>query len=144
MSSSFCFAVFFFFKQKTAYEMRISDWSSDVCASDLWSIAHRLLTHNQALTLFATHYFEITRLPTEATGAANVHLAAAESAAGIVFLHEVRPGPASRSYGIQVAQRAGIPPAVIRHARRELSRPEATGAAKPQMELFGVHPRSAA
>src|SRR3546814_5789240 len=45
-----------------------------------WSIAHRLLTHNQALTLFATHYFEITRLPTEATGAANVHLAAAESA----------------------------------------------------------------
>src|SRR3546814_15747533 len=114
MSSSFCFAVFFFFKQKTAYEMRISDWSSDVCASDLWSIAHRLLTHNQALTLFATHYFEITRLPTEATGAANVHLAAAESAAGIVFLHEVRHGPASRSYGIPVAQRAGITPAVIR------------------------------
>jgi DNA mismatch repair protein MutS len=86
--------------------------------------------------LFATHYFEITRLPNEAPGAANVHLAAAESAAGIVFLHEVRSGPASRSYGIQVAQRAGIPPAVIRHASRELSRLEAQGAPTPQLDLF--------
>src|SRR3546814_17329701 len=58
-----------------------------------WSIAHRLLTHNQALTLFATHYFEITRLPVCATGAANVHLAAAASSSGIVFLHEVNTGP---------------------------------------------------
>ncbi|WP_167752823.1 DNA mismatch repair protein MutS [Pusillimonas caeni] len=101
-----------------------------------WSIAHRLLTHNQALTLFATHYFEMTRLPAEAPGAANVHLAAADSASGIVFLHEVRPGPASRSYGIQVAQRAGIPPPVIRHASRELSRLEALGAPTPQLDLF--------
>ncbi len=101
-----------------------------------WSIAHRLLAHNQALTLFATHYFEITRLPNEAPGAANVHLAAAESAAGIVFLHEVQSGPASRSYGIQVAQRAGIPSAVIRHASRELSRLEAQGAPTPQLDLF--------
>jgi DNA mismatch repair protein MutS len=68
-----------------------------------WAIALRLLTHNRALTLFATHYFEITRLPAEQPTAANVHLAAAESAGGIVFLHEVREGPASRSYGIQVA-----------------------------------------
>lgn len=103
-----------------------------------WSIAHRLLTHNQALTLFATHYFEITRLPAEAENAANVHLAAAESSSGIVFLHEVRPGPASRSYGIQVAQRAGIPPAVIRHASRELSRLEAQGAPTPQLDLFSA------
>lgn len=101
-----------------------------------WAIAHRLLTHNQALTLFATHYFEITRLPEENPGAVNVHLAAAESPAGIVFLHEVREGPASRSYGIQVAQRAGIPPAVIRHATRELSRLEAQGAQTPQLDLF--------
>src|SRR3546814_783817 len=108
-----------------------------------WSIAHRLLTHNQALTLFATHYFEITRLPTEATGAANVHLAAAESAAGIVFLHEVRLGPARRSYGIQVAQRAGIPPAVICTASRPLSRPETQGAAKPQLDVFAVDPGTA-
>ncbi len=103
-----------------------------------WSIAHRLLTHNQALTLFATHYFEITRLPTVASAAANVHLAAAESPAGIVFLHEVHPGPASRSYGIQVAQRAGIPGAVIRHASRELSRLEAQGAPTPQLDLFAA------
>ncbi|WP_249417687.1 DNA mismatch repair protein MutS [Pusillimonas minor] len=101
-----------------------------------WAIAHRLLTHNQALTLFATHYFEITRLPDEAAGAVNVHLAAAESASGIVFLHEVQPGPASRSYGIQVAQRAGIPAAVIRHAGRELARLESAGATQPQLDLF--------
>src|SRR5690606_23736365 len=102
-----------------------------------WAIAHRLLNHNQALTLFATHYFELTRLPSVAPGAANVHLAAAESSSGIVFLHEGRPGPASRSYGIQVAQRAGIPNAVIRHASRELSRLEALGVATPQLDLFG-------
>src|SRR5690606_17801594 len=66
------------------------------------------------------------------------HLAAAESSSGIVFLHEVRPGPASRSYGIQVAQRAGIPAPVIRHASRELSRLEASGAATPQLDLFGA------
>ena len=101
-----------------------------------WAIAYRLLTHNQALTLFATHYFEMTRLPVEDPHAANVHLAAADSASGIVFLHEVRPGPASRSYGIQVAQRAGIPPAVIRHAGRELARLEALGAPTPQLDLF--------
>ena len=102
-----------------------------------WAIALRLLTHNRALTLFATHYFELTRLPSEQSTAANVHLAAAESPAGIVFLHEVRDGPASRSYGIQVAQRAGIPGAVIRHATRELERLEAQGAPTPQLGLFG-------
>lgn len=101
-----------------------------------WAIAHRLLTHNCALTLFATHYFEITRLPDENPTAVNVHLAAAESPTGIVFLHEVREGPASRSYGIQVAQRAGIPAAVIRHATRELSRLETQGAQAPQLDLF--------
>jgi DNA mismatch repair protein MutS len=101
-----------------------------------WAIAHRLLTHNRALTLFATHYFEITRLAAEAEGAVNVHLAAADSASGIVFLHEVRPGPASRSYGIQVAQRAGLPAAVIRHASRELAQLE-TQAGAPQLDLFG-------
>jgi DNA mismatch repair protein MutS len=103
-----------------------------------WAIAHRLLTHNKALTLFATHYFEITRLPSEQPTAANVHLAAAESAGGIVFLHEVREGPASRSYGIQVAQRAGVPPAVIRQATRELERLESQGAPTPQLGLFAA------
>jgi len=103
-----------------------------------WAIAHRLLTHNRAMTLFATHYFEITRLPAQLEGAVNVHLAAADSAAGIVFLHEVRPGPASRSYGIQVAQRAGLPAAVIRHATRELVQLEAQGQASAQLDLFAA------
>jgi len=102
-----------------------------------WSIAHRLVTHNRALTLFATHYFELTRMPNEQANTANVHLAAAESPAGIVFLHEVKDGPASRSYGIQVAQRAGIPAVVIRHASRELERLESQGAPTPQLGLFG-------
>lgn len=101
-----------------------------------WSIAQRLVTHNHALTLFATHYFEITRMPAEQPNTANVHLAAAESPTGIVFLHEVKDGPASRSYGIQVAQRAGIPAAVIRHATRELERLESQGAPTPQLGLF--------
>lgn len=103
-----------------------------------WSIAHRLLTHNQALTLFATHYFEITRLPSIEAASANVHLAAAQGSTGIVFLHEVQSGPASRSYGIQVAQRAGIPAAVIRQASRELARLEAQGTSTSQLDLFGV------
>jgi DNA mismatch repair protein MutS len=101
-----------------------------------WAIAHRLLTHNRALTLFATHYFEMTRLPSDNACAANVHLAAADSPSGIVFLHEVRDGPASRSYGIQVAQRAGIPASVIRHASKELERLEAQGAPSAQLGLF--------
>ena len=103
-----------------------------------WAIAYRLLTHNRALTLFATHYFELTRLPSEQPTSANVHLAAAESPSGIVFLHEVREGPASRSYGIQVAQRAGVPAAVIRQATRELERLESQGAPTPQLGLFGT------
>ncbi|HLR78621.1 MAG TPA: DNA mismatch repair protein MutS, partial [Burkholderiaceae bacterium] len=103
-----------------------------------WAIAHRLLTHNRALTLFATHYFEITRLPDDHPEAVNVHLAAAESPSGVVFLHEVRDGPASRSYGIQVAQRAGIPPSVIRHAARQLARLEARGASDAQLDLFAA------
>lgn len=103
-----------------------------------WSIAQRLLTHNQSLSLFATHYFEITRLPNEQATAVNVHLAAAESPSGIVFLHEVQEGPASRSYGIQVAQRAGIPAAVIRQASRELARLEAQNDPSSQLDLFNA------
>lgn len=103
-----------------------------------WAIAHRLLTHNHALTLFATHYFEMTRLADTLPAAHNVHLAAAESGTGIAFLHEVRPGPASRSYGIQVAQRAGIPPAVIRHAGKTLAQLEKNSGHTPQLDLFSA------
>lgn len=105
-----------------------------------WAIAYRLLTHNRALTLFATHYFELTRMPHENRCAANVHLAAADSASGIVFLHEVQEGPANKSYGIQVAQRAGVPAAVIRHATKELDKLEALGTPSAQLGLFAQVP----
>lgn len=102
-----------------------------------WAIACRLLSHNKALTLFATHYFEITRLPEQLEGVRNVHLAATETSTGIAFLHEVQEGPANRSYGIQVAQKAGIPMAVIRQAKRELDRLEQGGSeTTPQLDLF--------
>lgn len=103
-----------------------------------WAIACRLLSHNQALVLFATHYFELTRLPEQFEHVSNVHLSAAESAQGLVFLHEVKEGPASRSYGIQVAQRAGIPMAVIRQAKRELDNLEMSNQDRPQLDLFSI------
>jgi DNA mismatch repair protein MutS len=85
-----------------------------------WAIARALLEHNKALTLFATHYFEMTRLALEYKEAANIHLDAVEHKDTIVFLHAVEEGPASQSYGLQVAQLAGVPKAVIRNARRYL------------------------
>ncbi|MFA7437580.1 DNA mismatch repair protein MutS, partial [Castellaniella sp.] len=101
-----------------------------------WAIARRLLSHNRALTLFATHYFELTRLPDEDPAAFNVHLAAADSSQGVVFLHQVRPGPASQSYGLHVAQRAGIPASVIRQARTLLTELEARNQMPTQLNLF--------
>lgn len=85
-----------------------------------WSIACHLLAYNRALILFSTHYFELTRLPQEKPIASNVHLAVTESEKDIVFLYEVQAGPAERSYGIQVARRAGIPNSVIEEATRKL------------------------
>ena len=74
-------------------------------------IAAHLHDKTQAFTLFATHYFELTEFPAKHHAAVNVHVSAAESGADIVFLHEIQPGPASRSYGIQVARLAGMPAA---------------------------------
>jgi DNA mismatch repair protein MutS len=85
-----------------------------------WAIARQLLEKNRALTLFATHYFELTRLALEYKHAVNVHLDAVEHKDTIVFLHAVEEGPASRSYGLQVAQLAGVPKNVIRNARKYL------------------------
>jgi DNA mismatch repair protein MutS len=82
-----------------------------------WAIARALLEKNKALTLFATHYFEMTRLALEYKQAANVHLDAVEHKDTIVFLHAVEEGPASQSYGLQVAQLAGVPKSVVRNAR---------------------------
>ena len=89
-----------------------------------WAIAHHLVESNASLTLFATHYFELTRLAEEFAQVANVHLDAVEHKDRIVFLHSVEEGPANQSYGLQVAQLAGVPPRVIRAARAHLARLE--------------------
>jgi DNA mismatch repair protein MutS len=105
------------------------------------AIAERLLMQNRAMVLFATHYFELTRLAQTTPAAVNLHLAAAEHHGGIVFLHEVRPGPANRSYGLQVARLAGIPAAVIRKAGHLLSELEARARADDdQLDLFAFDP----
>jgi DNA mismatch repair protein MutS len=85
-----------------------------------WACAEYLATTTRALTLFATHYFELTQLPEHITGVANVHLHAVEHHDNIVFLHAVNEGPASQSYGLQVAQLAGVPLAVIQKAKQKL------------------------
>ncbi|TRO42886.1 DNA mismatch repair protein MutS [Pseudomonas sp. ALS1279] len=90
-----------------------------------WSAAEHL-ARLRAFTLFATHYFELTVLPESEPVVANVHLSATEHNERIVFLHHVQPGPASQSYGLAVAQLAGVPGQVISRAREHLARLEAT------------------
>ena len=85
-----------------------------------WALAERLLRHNRALTLFATHYFELTAVADAYPEALNAHLSVAEHGEEIVFLHRVQSGAASRSYGLQVARLAGVPTAVIDRARTML------------------------
>jgi DNA mismatch repair protein MutS len=106
-----------------------------------FAIARHLLEKNRCQTLFATHYFELTRLNVDYPECANVHLDAVEHRHRIVFLHAVEDGPASQSYGIEVAALAGVPPAVIRDARRRLraleNREIGTG---PQPDLFAALP----
>ncbi len=89
-----------------------------------WAIARHLVEKNRACALFATHYFELTRLAVEYREVANVHLDAIEHKDRIVFLHHVEEGPASQSYGLQVAALAGVPGAVTRAARRYLQQLE--------------------
>ncbi|MCL6269298.1 DNA mismatch repair protein MutS [Sansalvadorimonas sp. 2012CJ34-2] len=90
-----------------------------------WACARHLADKIKAFTLFATHYFELTQLPEETTGVANVHLNATEHGDSIVFLHAVQEGPASQSYGLQVAQLAGVPRDVIHLAKGRLEQLEA-------------------
>ena len=84
-----------------------------------WALAERLL-QNRALTMFATHYFELTALPAQQKSAINRHLEVAEHGDEIVFLHRVADGAANRSYGLQVARLAGVPPEVLARAREML------------------------
>lgn len=117
-----------------------------------WASAIYIAQRLQAWTLFATHYFELTALPEQFNTIANVHLDASEHQDGIVFLHSVKPGPANQSYGLQVAQLAGVPMPVITQAREKLQHLErdslvqsksARAPKKPeQAELFAAaeHP----
>ncbi|MEP4465902.1 DNA mismatch repair protein MutS, partial [Marinobacter alexandrii] len=94
-----------------------------------WATAEHLAKNIRCYTLFATHYFELTQLADDLQHAVNVHLTATEHDDSIVFLHNVHDGPASQSYGLQVAKLAGVPQDVIRNAKGQLAHLE--GSATP-------------
>jgi DNA mismatch repair protein MutS len=105
------------------------------------AIATHLHDKTRAFTLFATHYFELTEFPAKHSMAQNWHVSAVESGEDIVFLHELQPGPASRSYGVQVAKLAGMPASLVRQARATLEALEArSSAADDQFDLFAAPP----
>ncbi|HSX21038.1 MAG TPA: DNA mismatch repair protein MutS, partial [Gammaproteobacteria bacterium] len=89
-----------------------------------WSIAQQLATSNKCYTLFATHYFELSKLPLEIETIDNLHFAAVEQDEELVFLHKVQPGAANKSFGLQVAKLAGIPAHVITAAKQKLQQLE--------------------
>ena len=106
-----------------------------------WACAKQLATQIKAYTLFATHYFELTSLPEILPGVANVHLDAVEHGENIVFMHRIKDGPANQSYGLQVAQLAGVPRDVVQQARAKLLELEQHSAAQTapatrQADLF--------
>ena len=110
-----------------------------------WACAEHLAQQIKAFTLFATHYFEITSLPQRLPQVGNVHLTATEHQDNLVFLHQVQPGPASKSFGLQVAKLAGIPQAVLISARQQLAVLEASSepnappsATQPPLEAPGL------
>jgi DNA mismatch repair protein MutS len=106
-----------------------------------WAVARHMAEKTRAYTLFATHYFELTQLNQEFRGLANVHLDAVETGGGLTFLHAVADGPASQSYGLQVARLAGVPASVINAARRKLVMLENQQIApSSQGDLFALAP----
>ncbi len=113
-----------------------------------WASAVHLAQVTRAFTMFATHFFELTALPEHAPGIVNVHIDAAEHGDRIVFLHAVKEGPANRSYGLQVAQLAGVPDEVIVQARQRLQELASNAAdlgssTAQQTDLFTHHDRLA-
>jgi DNA mismatch repair protein MutS len=109
------------------------------------AIASQLHDRNKSFTLFATHYFELTEFPKKHERAINLHVGAVESGHDIVFLHQIEPGPASRSYGVQVARLAGMPASLIRQARATLEALEAKAeAGQAQVDLFAPPPAAPA
>ena len=89
--------------------------------------ARHLAERNRSATLFATHYFELTRLAESSSGIANVHLDAVEHGERLVFMHAVKDGPANRSFGLQVAALAGLPKPVLQQAKATLAELEQHG-----------------
>jgi DNA mismatch repair protein MutS len=105
------------------------------------AIATQLHDKNRSFTLFATHYFELTEFPSKHSQAANQHVGAVESGHDIVFLHQLQAGPASRSYGVQVARLAGMPAALVRQARATLEALENKAQeGQAQVDLFAAPP----
>lgn len=117
-----------------------------------WACVEHLARNLKSLTLFATHYFEITTMPEQLPSVRNVHLDATEHNDNIVFLHNIQAGPASKSYGLQVAKLAGIPLEVLQNAKQQLARLEAgtptqppkasRTQASPQVDMFSQPPPS--
>ncbi|AOV16364.1 DNA mismatch repair protein MutS [Acidihalobacter aeolianus] len=108
-----------------------------------WACAQHLAEHNRSFSLFATHYFELTTLPDECAGVTNAHTEAMEHSDQVVFLHQVRSGPASQSYGLQVARLAGVPQTVIRRAKQRLAQLEAQSAAGGERQQYSLFPPEA-
>ncbi len=105
------------------------------------AIASQLHDKNRSFTLFATHYFELTEFPAKHPQAINLHVGAVESGHDIVFLHQMESGPASRSYGVQVARLAGMPAALVRQARATLEALEHKAQqGQAQVDLFAPPP----
>ncbi|MBL8482416.1 MAG: DNA mismatch repair protein MutS, partial [Rhodocyclaceae bacterium] len=105
------------------------------------AIARHLIERNRCYTLFATHYFELTLLAQTSLECANVHVSAVQHGRSVVFLHAIEDGPASQSYGIEVAALAGVPAAALRDARRQLQALEARQVSDGiQADLFAPPP----
>lgn len=103
------------------------------------AVAGHLLQKNKSFSFFATHYFELTRLPETCAAAVNMHLSALEQGRDIVFLHQIQPGPAGKSYGIAVAKLAGLPNRALKAAQKYLDELEAQAAdAQPQLDIFNL------
>lgn len=100
-----------------------------------WACAEKLVRDIGAYTLFSTHYFELTQIPVAYDKAENVHLDAIEHGDKVVFLHQLKPGPANQSYGLQVAQLAGVPQDVIQTAKIKLAELETTRQQLPKLTL---------
>lgn len=105
------------------------------------AVAEHLLQKNKSFSLFATHYFELTYLPEAHAAAVNMHLFALEQGQDIVFLHQIQPGPAGKSYGIAVAKLAGLPVRALKSAQKHLNELENQAAAnRPQLDIFSTMP----